>query len=219
MPRRDEIGELAETFNRMTVAVAEREEQLREGEERFRTMTESAVDAVVTADANGDIVSWNRGARDVFGYAPEEVLGTPLARLVPSHLRRGRPSTDGSALAPTACRRPRSSARSSSTACGRTAGCFPIELSIGSWEKRRRADVQTAILRDVTERRQLEEQFRQAQKMEASGGWPAGWPTTSTTCSPSSAATASSCRAARSRTTRCADRSSKIQKAAERAAT
>ena len=87
MPRRDEIGELAATFNRMTTAVAEREERLRESEERFRTMTESAVDAVVTADANGDIVSWNRGARDVFGYAPEEVLGTPLARLVPEPLR------------------------------------------------------------------------------------------------------------------------------------
>ena len=90
MPRRDEIGELAATFNRMTAAVAEREEQLREGEERFRTMTESAVDAVVTADANGDIVSWNRGAREAFGYAPEEVLGTPLARLVPPH-----PPSDG----------------------------------------------------------------------------------------------------------------------------
>ena len=166
MPRRDEIGELAETFNRMTVAVAEREEQLREGEERFRTMTESAVDAVVTADAKGDIVSWNRGARDAFGYAPEEVLGTPLARLVPSHLRQ----TDEHGrerLAPThvtpALERPVElhGARKD----GRV---FPIELSLARWETRRGAFL-TVIIRDVTERRQLEEQFRQAQKMESIG--------------------------------------------------
>jgi PAS domain S-box-containing protein len=166
MPRRDEIGELAATFNRMTAAVAEREEQLREGEERFRTMTESAVDAVVTADANGDIVSWNRGAREAFGYTPEEVLGTPLARLVPPPLRQtdegGRERIAPAYVTP-ALERPvelhgvRNDGRA-----------FPIELSLARWETRRGAFL-TVIIRDITERRQLEEQFRQAQKMESIG--------------------------------------------------
>ena len=166
MPRRDEIGELAETFNRMTAAVAEREEQLREGEERFRTMTESAVDAVVTADANGDIVSWNRGAREAFGYAPEEVLGTPLARLVPPHLRQ---TDEGrrERLAPThvtpALERP-----VELHGVRKDGRVFPIELSLARWETRRGAFL-TVIIRDITERRQLEEQLRQAQKMEAIG--------------------------------------------------
>lgn len=51
MTRQDELGDLAATFNRMTSAVAEREERLRESAERFRAMTESAVDAVITAGA------------------------------------------------------------------------------------------------------------------------------------------------------------------------
>ena len=166
MPRRDEIGELAETFNRMTVAVSEREEQLREGEERFRTMTESAVDAVVTADANENIVSWNRGAREAFGYSPEEVLGTPLARLVPSHLRQA--DEDGrERLAPThvtpAVERP-----VELHGVRKDGRVFPIELSLARWETRRGAFL-TVIIRDITERRQLEEQFRQAQKMESIG--------------------------------------------------
>jgi PAS domain S-box-containing protein len=166
MPRRDEIGELAETFNRMTVAVSEREEQLREGEERFRTMTESAVDAVVTADANENIVSWNRGAREAFGYSPEEVLGTPLARLVPSHLRQA--DEDGrERLAPThvtpALERP-----VELHGVRKDGRVFPIELSLARWETRRGAFL-TVIIRDITERRQLEEQFRQAQKMESIG--------------------------------------------------
>jgi PAS domain S-box-containing protein len=166
MGQQDEIGELAATFNRMTSAVAEREERLREGEERFRTMTESAVDAVVTADANGDIVSWNRGARAVFGYAPDEVLGTPLARLVPEGLRvvdpSGRERIAPAAVTP-ALERP-----VELHGMRKDGRAFPVELSLARWETRRGSFL-TVIIRDVTERRQLEEQFRQAQKMESVG--------------------------------------------------
>jgi PAS domain S-box-containing protein len=166
MRRKDELGELAATFNRMTGAVAEREERLREGEERFRTMTESAVDAVVTADAAGAIVSWNRGAQAVFGYGPAEVLGTPLARLVPEHLRErdaeGRERIASTDVTP-ALERP-----VELHGVRKDGRVFPIELSLARWETRRGA-FHTVIIRDVTERRQLEEQFRQAQKMESIG--------------------------------------------------
>jgi PAS domain S-box-containing protein len=148
MTRQDELGALAATFNRMTSAVAEREERLRESEERFRTMTESALDAVVTADAQGNIVSWNRGAEAIFGYAPEAVMGTPLARLVPEMQ-----ATEGSVEL------------HGVTKDGRA---FPIELSLATWETRH-GSFRTAIIRDVTERKQLEEQLRQAQKMESVG--------------------------------------------------
>jgi PAS domain S-box-containing protein len=165
-PQHDEIGELAATFNRMTSAVAEREERLRESEERFRTMTESAVDAVVTADSSGEIVSWNRGARAVFGYAPEEVLGTPLARLVPTHLRdvdaQGRERIASTDVTP-APERP-----VELHGVRKDGRAFPIELSLARWETRRGSFL-TVIIRDITERRQLEEQFRQAQKMESIG--------------------------------------------------
>ena len=70
---------------------------------------------------------------------------------------------------------------------------------------------------NVTERRQLEDQLRQAQKMEARRArWPAGSPTTSTTCSPRCSATCRwcGCRTA-TRTGRCWPRS---EQAATRAA-
>ena len=140
MTRQDELGHLAATFNRMASAVAEREERLRESEERFRTMTESAVDAVVTADARGNIVSWNRGAQTIFGYAAEDILGTPLAGLLPA--RDQGLTKDGREI--------------------------PIELSLATWETHQ-GSFRTAIIRDVTERTQLEEQVRQAQRMDSIG--------------------------------------------------
>jgi len=148
--RRDELGDLAATFNRMASAVAEREERLRESEERFRAMTESAVDAVVTTDSAGRIVSWNRGAEGIFGHAPDEVLGTPLARLVPR-------------LSPDLGRR-----GVELHGVRKSGQEFPIELSLATWETRQ-GSFTTAIIRDVTERTQLEAQFRQAQKMESIG--------------------------------------------------
>ena len=145
--RRDELGDLAATFNRMASAVAEREE-------RLRTMTDSAVDAVVTTDSKGDIVSWNRGAEAIFGYGPPEVLGTPLARLVPAFDRDLQPEGLGGSFELHGVRR--------------NGKEFPIELSLARWETRQGTFL-TAIIRDVAERRQLEEQFHQAQKMEAVG--------------------------------------------------
>ena len=44
------------------------EEALRDSEARYRAVTHSANDAIITADGAGNIVSWNRGAEKMFGY-------------------------------------------------------------------------------------------------------------------------------------------------------
>ena len=50
---------------------------LRASEERFRAITESANDAIISADSTGNIVSWNTRAEAIFGYKAEEILGAP----------------------------------------------------------------------------------------------------------------------------------------------
>ena len=61
----------------------ETEEALRETEARFRSIAESATEAILLADEDGDILFWNSGATAMFGYAAEEVLGKPVAMLMP----------------------------------------------------------------------------------------------------------------------------------------
>ena len=59
------------------------EEALRESESRFRSVAQSAIDAIISADSDGDIISWNQGAQTIFGYTETEALGKPLTMLMP----------------------------------------------------------------------------------------------------------------------------------------
>src|SRR3569832_1462584 len=63
--RRDELGEVAEVFNRM-------QDQLVASEIRVRAVMDNVLDAIVTIDDKGLIESANQAVRHVFGYTPEE---------------------------------------------------------------------------------------------------------------------------------------------------
>jgi two-component system sensor kinase FixL len=53
---------------------------------RLAAIVESSDDAIVSTDLDGVILSWNRGATRMFGYAAEEALGRSIAILVPDDL-------------------------------------------------------------------------------------------------------------------------------------
>jgi two-component system CheB/CheR fusion protein len=58
----------------------EAEEALRQSEERYRLLVESATEyAIIMLDTDGYIVSWNRGAERIFGYSEREIIGQPAA--------------------------------------------------------------------------------------------------------------------------------------------
>jgi diguanylate cyclase (GGDEF)-like protein/PAS domain S-box-containing protein len=62
------------------------EAALRESEERFRLLAETAADGVVTCDAHGAIVFVNPAAEQLLGYAGGEMIGMSFTRLLPAHL-------------------------------------------------------------------------------------------------------------------------------------
>ena len=72
------IAGVVMTFVDVT-ARREAEEQLRESEERFRAIVETATNyAIFTTDTDGRIEAWPPGAESVFGWTAEEAVGQPV---------------------------------------------------------------------------------------------------------------------------------------------
>src|SRR3989442_1160339 len=137
------------------------EEALRESEERFRAVAETATDAIVSADKRGHITYFNPGAERIFGYAARDVIGKPLTLLMPQRFhdahRQGlaRFLSTGEA---------RVVGRTVELAGQRKEGTeFPLELSLPSW-KARGDTFFTGSLRDLTERKRAEELLRASEE-------------------------------------------------------
>jgi PAS domain S-box-containing protein len=85
-PLRDSDGKLR-GFVRVTHDLTEKRRQevaLRESEQQFRSLVDGATDyAIYTLDPEGNIRSWNAGARLLIGYEAGEVVGTHISRYYP----------------------------------------------------------------------------------------------------------------------------------------
>jgi PAS domain S-box-containing protein len=73
--RGDEIGRLADSFNHMVEGILQAQQSLRESEERFRRLSEAAFEAI-TIHEGGIVLSANDQFFEMFGYEPDELLGT-----------------------------------------------------------------------------------------------------------------------------------------------
>ena len=65
----------------------ERDRALEASERRYRTLAETATDPIVTVDDGGTIRYANPAAEDVFGHAPDELVGESLGTLIPDASR------------------------------------------------------------------------------------------------------------------------------------
>jgi PAS domain S-box-containing protein len=134
------------------VLTAEHETEVSRG--RLRAILDSAMDAIITVDEEQKIVLFNRAAESVFRLKREEVLGTPLERLIPERFRAGhRQHMDEFGRTGVTARRMGGVAELwGLRADGEE---FPLEASISQTAEDGRRFF-TVILRDITLRRQAE---------------------------------------------------------------
>lgn len=142
------------------------EEALRENEERYRTVTETASDTIITIDEENTILFVNPAAEEAFGYTTQEMLGQKLTMLIPGHLSNAHEAGVTRYVVPGKTH----IARKATDMRGlhKTGREIPLEVSFGEFMRDGRRFF-TGIARDNTEREQLHSQLRQSQKMEAIG--------------------------------------------------
>jgi PAS domain S-box-containing protein len=138
----------------------------RESDARQGAILEAAHDAIITMDQQLNIREFNPAAERMFGYARLDILGRSVELLLPQSDRSEHVgnlkeylATGGGPLAGRQVEMHGLKADDSD---------FPVELTVSRVGSDNRA-VLTGFIRDITERRALEEQLRQSQKLEAIG--------------------------------------------------
>jgi PAS domain S-box-containing protein len=142
------------------------EDSLVESEQKLQAITDTATDGIIMIDHEEKVIYWNSSASSMLGYSLEEIMGKNIMVIIPQRYRETHAlafkkfmeTGRGSLLGKTY----------EVFAVGKDGTEIPVELSVsgirlkGKWHA-------TGIIRDISERKKLESQLMQAQKMEAVG--------------------------------------------------
>ncbi|WP_272913414.1 PAS domain S-box protein [Desulfomonile tiedjei] len=134
------------------------EQALRDSETRTRSVAQSSVDAIISSNDEDVVIFWNDGARKMFGYREEEILGKPVTTIIPERYRKyhsegvkrfletGATSLTGRTMELQGLRK--------------NGQEFPLELSLSTWRARGRVYF-SGIIRDITDRKEAEQALAQ----------------------------------------------------------
>lgn len=144
------------------------EKELQESEEKYRSISSTVNDALITMDSTGKVTYWNKAAEKTFGYIGKEIIGKDLHQvLVPEKYKdaikkgfnkfkeTGTGPAIGSALELSALRKDGTE--------------FPVELSMsvhrfkGQWHA-------VGIVRDITEQKRMEEELKRLSYLDGLTG-------------------------------------------------
>ncbi len=156
----DHPRQLAYIVGRDMTGRREMEGALRASEERFRSVVETAEDAIIVIDSHGVIEAFNRSAETIFGYSANEAIGRNVSILMPSPHHEAHDSYIARFLA-TGERR---LTRNRQLIGLRKDGVeFPMEFTVS--EVRTAGELRfTGIVRDISKQKQLESELLQAKE-------------------------------------------------------
>ena len=139
--------------------IEQKDIKLRESEEKFRSVANSAVDGIITTDTDGNIVLFNQSLKNIFGYDIDEIKGKHVTMLMPDRYRKDFTdkletfkSTGTHQLA----------GKTFETIGLRNDGTeFPFEISIATWGSKGNIFI-TSIIRDITKRKKTENKLQKS---------------------------------------------------------
>ncbi len=153
---------LLERVIRYSLRHARTLENMQASETKFRSVIQSASDAIFLVDQEGNIILWNDAAENIFGYTEQEILGKS-ATLLMGHkyankaLEVGIRKTMGEILPPM-------SGKIILAAGKRKDGSeFPLEMSGSIW-KTNSGFFYTSIIRDITESKKAGESLKESEE-------------------------------------------------------
>ena len=139
--------------------------KLKASEKRFKAILDTATDAIISIDSNHNIVLFNNAAQRIFGYTRDEVLGKDLNLLIPQQygnhsvfVRKFLESGDSKILGKSI----------NLTGLKSNGEEIPIELGL-SHMKIDGENTFTAMVRDISEQKQLEKKLLRAERFAAVG--------------------------------------------------
>jgi len=135
--------------------------RIHESEEQYRTLAETATDAIVTIDENSKILYMNTAIKSVFGYSREELVGKQLTVLMPEYLR----TIHRDAMTRYVRTGKRHISWNSVELEGlhKNGNSIPLEVSYGEFRKEGHY-LFTGIIRDIRERKKAEQALQESEK-------------------------------------------------------
>mgnify|MGYP000591045430 CR=1 FL=1 len=136
------------------------EEELRQSQERFKIMTDSAQDAILMMDPQGRITFYNRAAETIFGWTACESMGKDLHALLAPEKYAG---AYRSGMAHFGCTGTGAAVAQTTelTALHKNGTEFPIEISLAAVKLKDQWHA-IGIVRDITERKRAEEELKES---------------------------------------------------------
>ncbi len=159
----DRTRELVRAHQEIKSAVAERK-RIAERLSQLASIIEYSSDAIVIFTLNGSIVSWNTAAETIYGYSGGEILGRPRRLLMPSDQADDLPDIVEK------LKRGERIKRFETVHVAKDGRRIDVSMTISPVKDAQEQIIgAAAITRDVSDRKLLEKQLQQAQKMEAIG--------------------------------------------------
>ncbi|MBU0675179.1 MAG: PAS domain S-box protein [Proteobacteria bacterium] len=165
----DEIGYLAQAYNKMLSQIEKNNHDLLKSEQRFRSLINQAVDSFLFHDFDGRLIDANQRACDSLGYQKEELLGMTMSDLdAGTSLEQYRNDYWNNLF-------PESSLTVTSVYRRKDGSTFPVEMRLGLLDLDNEKFIMV-LARDISarleadrEKEEMQDHLKQAQKMESIG--------------------------------------------------